>query len=155
MAGRVDLQIIKGNSGEMYPFQCHRANNPFKPFPKFPNDSGIYIFADLSRIDVNGWTVPKVLYVGESHSFEERVVEVHEKWNDAVDRNVTHICILKLENSSESERRYIENDIRLEHNPLCNKQTNEKLYFGDNLSPAERRKTPNHAEYQTRILPRA
>lgn len=122
MAGKVDLQIIKGKSGEMYPFQCYRANAPFKPFPKFPNDSGIYIFADLSHIDENGWTVPKVLYVGESHSFEERVVESHEKWNDALDRNATHICILKLNNSSESERRHIENDICLEHNPPCNKQ---------------------------------
>ncbi|MDE0316569.1 MAG: hypothetical protein OXM61_16915 [Candidatus Poribacteria bacterium] len=120
MVGRVDLQIIEGNSGEMYPFQCHRANDPFKTFPKFSDDSGIYGFADLSHIDENGWTVPKVLYVGESHSFEERVIESHEKWNDAFDLNATHICILKLENSSESERKDIERDIYLKHAPPCN-----------------------------------
>ena len=120
MAGKIDPQVIKGNSGEMYLFQCHRANAPFKSFPKFPNSSGVYIFANLSRTDENGWTVPKVLYVGESYSFEERVVKSHEKWNDALDRNTTHICILKLENSSESERKDVERDIYLKHDPPCN-----------------------------------
>ena len=91
-----------------------------KSFPKFPNSSGVYIFANLSRTDENGWTVPKVLYVGESYSFEERVVKSHEKWNDALDRNTTHICILKLENSSESERKDVERDIYLKHDPPCN-----------------------------------
>lgn len=122
MAGKIDRQIIKGNSGEMYRFQCHRANDPFKPFPKFPNNSGVYIFANLSRIDEYGSTVPKVLYVGESHSFEERVVKSHEKWNAALDRKATHVCILRLENSSESERKNVERDIYLKYDPPCNEK---------------------------------
>ena len=36
MAGKIDPQVIKGNSGEMYLFQCHRANAPFKILSKIP-----------------------------------------------------------------------------------------------------------------------
>lgn len=122
MAGRVDEQKIMGNSRKLYLFKCYRANDFSKTFPKFPDSSGVYIFADISRIDEYGNDLPKVLYVGESHSFEERVVEEHEKWECALDHKVTHICILELKDSSKSERLRIEKDIRLEHNPECNKE---------------------------------
>ncbi len=122
MAGKVDQQSIEGSSGRSYSFKCYRANDPFKPFPKFPDSSGVYIFADISRIDEYGNDLPKVLYVGESHSFEERVVEEHEKWECALDHKVTHICVLELKDSSKSERLRIEKDIRIEHKPECNKE---------------------------------
>ena len=110
-------QSIFGLGRIPYSFRCYRVNNPFSLFPVLHNKSGVYIFADLSRNNTMGTTIPTVLYVGKTNSFNERVTERHEKWDNAKDL-ITHICL--LDETDENRRVAIERDIYDKHNPPLN-----------------------------------
>lgn len=118
MATGPTLQPIFGMGKIPYPSKCYRINKPFSPFPDLPNKSGVYVFADLSRNDTMGTTVPKVLYVGKAISFKNRVTERHEEWDKAKGLNITHICL--LDEANENNRITIERDIYDKHNPPLN-----------------------------------
>ena len=116
--GPIDQPILGQKSRIPYSFRCYSVENPFSEFPVLPDNSGVYVFANLSHIDNMGSTIPKVLYVGHTHSYNERLTEKHEKWNDAKKLKVTHICL--LDKTSEKERAVIEKDIYDKHKPQLN-----------------------------------
>lgn len=120
MATGPTQQAIFGQGRIPYPFKCYRIKNPFSKFPVLPNKPGIYIFADLSNSKSNNINNidPNVLYVGKTKSYNERVTEDHEKLNDAITLNTTHICL--LDETSENKRVAIESDIYDKHKPSLN-----------------------------------
>ena len=114
-------QLIEGNGRIPYPylFIGHRTNDFIKGFPNnLPDNSGVYVFANLRHQNTMGYIVPKVLYVGKTKSFHDRVTEDHEKWNDAEKLDVTDVCLLDV--TSEDERLAIERDIYDKHDPPLN-----------------------------------
>ena len=121
MAGRTDYGTFIGKSGKPYPFTFYPLNIPLRGFPNFRNDPGIYVFAKEKHNNVTGRSDYDALYIGQTKSFRDRLVQGHSHWECANRQGCNSIGILVLPDSSRNDREEIENDIIGEEEPPCNK----------------------------------
>ena len=121
MAGRIDRATLIGKSGKPYPFKFHPLNIPLRGIPKFRDDSGVYVFAKEKHNNDTGFSEYDAVYVGQTESFEDRLVQTHSHWECANRHGCNSIGILEMPDSSINEREDIETDIISKHDPPCNK----------------------------------
>ena len=94
-----------GLSGNPYVFTVYDLNT------NWYDVGGVYIFA---KIENRKW-VP--IYIGETHSFKERLVRSHEKWDCALRRGMTHIHALRIDDSR--RRKAVERDLIDNYGQKC------------------------------------
>ena len=106
---RLATVIFTGQSGTEYEFEVYPRETTF-------NDvGGVYIFSERDSQKRH-----TVLYIGQTHSFEYRRLQYHEKWECAEPLGGNAICTY-IE-GSETQRLRIESDLIYAYNPPCNKQ---------------------------------
>lgn len=120
MAGRIDYAVLLGKSGKVYPFKFYPLNLVLRGFPKFPDEEGVYTFAKEKHNNDTGRSEYEALYVGQTESFEDRLVETHSHWECAEKHGCNSIGIHAMAESSREDREDIENDIICEQKPPCN-----------------------------------
>ena len=98
-----------GQSGREYKFGVYPRETTFKDV------GGVYVFS--KRDSQRNHTL---LYIGQTHSFEERRLAHHEKWECADPLGGNVICT-HLENN-ETQRKAKERDLIDKYQPPCNKQ---------------------------------
>lgn len=98
-----------GQSGTEYRFNVYPRDTTFKDV------GGVYIFSERDSQKRH-----TILYIGQTHSFEERRLKYHEKWECADPLGGNVICTRQVDNAE--RRRRIERDLIDGHNPPCNKQ---------------------------------
>ena len=98
-----------GQSGREYKFEVYPRETTFKDV------GGVYVFS--KRDSQKNHTL---LYIGQTHSFEERRLAHHEKWECADPLGGNVICTHRENN--ETQRKAKERDLIDKHQPPCNKQ---------------------------------
>lgn len=90
-----------------YSFSVH---DPQETLPKY---GGVYIFAHYSN------NTFETIYIGETECFVERLTpSQHERWDEAIRSDMTHILLYKTE--SKVERKRIENELIKAYPPFLN-----------------------------------
>ena len=88
----------------------------FEVYPRgqiFNDVSGVYMFTKINNDGTHN-----VLYIGETGSLKNRPVGAgHEKWESAIRRGMTHICVLRT-----PSRVSIQNKLIQAFNPPLNKE---------------------------------
>ena len=121
MAGRIDYAVLPGKYRKDYLFKFYPLNLVLRRFPKFPDEEGVYTFAKEKHNNDTGCSEYEALYVGQTESFEDRLVEAHLHWECAKKHECNSIGIYAMAESSRKDREDIENDIICEQDPPCNK----------------------------------
>lgn len=99
--------IWYGENGTPYEYRVYGLDSRWNDVP------GNYIFAKM----LSGVWYP--LYIGETGSFKERLVESHEKWEEAIRHGMTHIHAHSGGQVYDT-RRYEEWNLIRKHNPPLN-----------------------------------
>ena len=105
---------IESISGTSYEFGVY----PLDENPEFPALPGIYIFTKR-YLNEHGEYKHNILYIGETHSFEQRLVDSHEKWPCTHNRGANCVCLYYYDDE-ERGRRIIERALIDKWNPICN-----------------------------------
>ena len=108
------MLTIESISGTSYQFHVY----PLEDNPDFPDHPGLYLFTKQYPNQRGGYT-HDILYIGETHSFEERLVESHENVPCARNNGFNCVC-LHYSNNEQSERRKSEKALIDKWNPICN-----------------------------------
>ena len=111
MAGRTDWAALLGESGKAYPFKFYPLNLTLRGFPKFPNEAGVYAFAKKKHDNDIGGPYYDDLYVGQTESFEDRLVEGHSHWECAEKHGCNSIGIHGMPESSLMIEKKLDKDI--------------------------------------------
>ncbi len=111
------------NTGEKYTFEVYpRKTEEFKSWGLLVG--GVYMFIKRGANQHGPWH--KILYIGQTESFKDRVNYNHNKWFSAKRMGFTHICVLQIDNRDwmdrERIRRLIEKRLILVYNPPLNKR---------------------------------
>lgn len=111
-----------------YLFSVH---DPQKTLPKY---GGVYIFAHYSH------NCFETIYIGETECFFDRLSpNQHEKWEEAIRSDLTHILLYKMDN--EGERKRIERELIKSYPPfLANVINDHASLLGITPIPFELRK---------------
>ncbi|MCY4403203.1 MAG: GIY-YIG nuclease family protein [Candidatus Poribacteria bacterium] len=112
---------LLGESGHLYPFKFYALNMVLRGFPKFTDVPGVYTFAKEKHNNITGHPDYDPLYVGETKSFQDRIVETHSHWECADKHGSNYIGIYEMPDSSPDERKAVEDDIIDKYVPPCNK----------------------------------
>lgn len=85
------------------------------PEETFPMEGGVYIFACKS------FNTFDTLYIGKTHCFFERLSSnKHEKWDAAIQMDLSHVLLHATDN--EEERTKIERELIRKYPPYLNDQ---------------------------------
>lgn len=107
-------QIWYGENGTPYEYRIYDLD------PTWNNVPGNYIFAKWDGSIAGGQWVP--LYIGETDSFERRLVPSHERWADALRDGMTHVHA-HTGSPVQETRRYEEWNLIRQYMPLLNRKT--------------------------------
>ncbi|MCY4402262.1 MAG: hypothetical protein OXD54_06765 [Candidatus Poribacteria bacterium] len=129
MAKGPETGALTGKSGRRYVFHFHSLNMALRGFPKFSDVPGIYVFAKENHDNISGNSVYDLLYVGETGSFQDRIIETHSAFKCAENRDCNCIGIYEMPTSSRDEREKVEEDVRNKYKPPCNKTLNDTNPF--------------------------
>ena len=105
---------IESISGTSYEFGVY----PLEENPEIPALPGIYLFTKRYQEPQGGHT-HDILYIGETHSFEQRLVESHEKVPCARNNGFNCVCLCHY-NAEDRTRRISEKALIDKWNPICN-----------------------------------
>ena len=94
-----------GQSGKEYKFGVYPRDTNFKDV------GGVYVFSKINDTP---------LYIGQTHSFEDRRLTHHEKWACADPLGGNVICTYR--ESNETQRKAKERDLIDAYQPPCNRQ---------------------------------
>ena len=119
---KIEDIIISDNIGEKYTFEVYpRKTEEFKSVGVVVG--GVYMFIKRGANQHGTWH--KILYIGQTESFKDRVNYNHGKWFSAIKMGFTHICVLQVDNRDwferERIRRLIEKRLIRAYNPPLNK----------------------------------
>lgn len=78
------MNVTANNS--TYQFKVYGIN------AEFPDVGGVYIFSKVTS-DQQGVMQNEFLYIGETHSFKNRLKPSHAEWNNALNRGMNRISI--------------------------------------------------------------
>jgi len=117
--------LLTGKSGQTYEFTWHHRGEPFEAHIK----KGIAAVYAVTHYDSSPSDVAnhKVIYVGESHDVHNRF-EQHQqptedhrpKWEGFLKHRAN--CILIHRETSRAVRKTIEQELRLQYDPPCNRE---------------------------------
>ena len=111
---KIEDYTISDHIGWKYTFEVYRRQEITYPkYARFENVAGVYLF--INRGANQHGPYRKILYIGETHSFRDRLTDRHEKWADARKKGFTHICVHPTDN-----HKAIEGRLLLSHNTPLN-----------------------------------
>lgn len=118
---KIEDLTLCDNTGEKYTFEVYpRKTEEFKSWGLLVG--GVYMFIKRGANQHGAWQ--KILYIGQTESFKDRVNYNHEKWFSAIRMGFTHICVLQIDNRNWMKdmriRRSIEEGLIVAHKPPLN-----------------------------------
>lgn len=116
-----EFAVFQGISGNEYKFEVHSLIGSI-----FYNVGGIYIFVNKWRNNQNTISY-KPLYIGQTHSFLERIDCYHEKIKQVIELDGRDVCLLRININNEYLREHIEEDIIRYYYPPLNKKQRPQL----------------------------
>ena len=120
---KIEELTLCDNLDEAYTFEVYpRKTEEFKSWGLLVG--GVYMFIKRGANQHGTWR--KILYIGQTESFKNRVNYNHEKWFSANRMGFTHICLLQIDNrdwiGDRRIRLSIEKALILAYNPPLNKR---------------------------------
>ena len=108
-----DQHKFYGYSNKTYNFNIYPIGTSFKPL------SGVYIFLKRT-VGYAFKTDYKVIYIGQTENFDNRLDKNHHRYECIMRNNATHIGILTIKGIN--ERLNIESDLISNYPTPCNQQ---------------------------------
>ena len=100
---KIEDLTLCDNTGEKYTFEVYSRKT--EEFKSVVGVGGIYAFTKRSANQYGAWH--KILYIGQTWSFKDRVNYNHNKWSSAKRMGFTHICVLQIGNQDWRDRERI------------------------------------------------
>lgn len=117
LVNSTEYAVFQGISGNKYEFEVHSLIGSI-----FYNVGGVYIFVNKWRNYQNNIIWYKPLYIGQTHSFLDRINCDHEKLKQVIELDGKYVCLLRIEINDKFLRERIEEDIIRYYYPPLNKK---------------------------------